>query len=719
MKKYTWKRLRHLCVLPVFAIALLTGLRGLDYGTHFDEHHLLNGAKQMFDSGLFLPRWYGYPTFSFYVALLPSLKYLASYRDEHESPEVLRLGKSYRGKLPKSTLQNAPTLLHVFSTHVYTHEYLRNARAISLTISLLSIFWVYLAVWNWRKSWGESLLAAGLLGFSWEMAYHARWLVPDSMMMQFAALMLMLLSYAHTRPDPRFWMKCAAATVGLACGTKYTGGILLVPIIISLLSYLKTWRLLSNNKNTELFTTGILDIGAVLPFVIGGMIGYFLGLGHSDQYLAVITGCIVGALLASLWKRQLRKNKSSSLTFKQQKSSELIFPLGYQLRFGTQIFFYFALAYIISTPASVLEPAKVIEFWLWQKFTYSNPGINWYAVLGQLDHLQRMIKYLVVAFFSKHAVIAIFFSTMSLIGIYCLRKEKTTLMILTIVVVIYVGYISKYQLMYVRNLQFLFPFLAVLAAIGCGQIQKNIIRYLDRNAIMPAIRYKYMWPGFLSILILINGIWISQAAESIHKYNTDPELFRYQQVAGLKQFIEAHPNRSFVFSNGMKSTLAEYGYPEYRQVPVLSASDAYAVFYSLEALTGHTWERTDRPVHGLGSNRFSFYHIIPPGPYEVNFDYYSTWGGERDRIIIAPFSEILSEAGSIFPTTVKLDNASIRLIENHIPKIVLRHLNSLINQEFESELEYFAAVTDEIGSVNAKRYWKEIWNVSTFSLKRH
>ena len=65
MKKYNWKRLRHLCVLPVFAIALLTGLRRLDYGTHFDEHYLFNEAKQMAKFDLFLPRWYGYPTFSF------------------------------------------------------------------------------------------------------------------------------------------------------------------------------------------------------------------------------------------------------------------------------------------------------------------------------------------------------------------------------------------------------------------------------------------------------------------------------------------------------------------------------------------------------------------------------------------------------------------------------------------------------------------------------
>ena len=308
---------------------------------------------------------------------------------------------------------------------------------------------------------------------------------------------------------------------------------------------------------------------------------------------------------------------------------------------------------------------------------------------------------------------------MTLIGIYTLRKEKTTLMVLTIVVVIYVEYISKYPLMYVRNLQFLFPFLAVLAAIGCGHVQGNIIRFLDRHVVLPAALFQYIWPGFLSILILFNGIWISHAAESIHKYNTDPGLFTDQQLDGLKQFIEAHPDTSFIFSNRIKAAWAGYGYPEYPQVTELSTPDAYAIFYSLEVLTAHTWERTDRPVHGLGSNRFNFYHIIPPGPYEVNSDYYSTWGGGRDRIIIAPFSEILSEAGSIFATTVKLDNASIGLIENYIPKDVLRHLNSLTNQKFESELEYFEAVTDEIGSVNAKKYWKEIWNYSTFSLKRH
>jgi hypothetical protein len=216
---------------------------------------------------------------------------------------------------------------------------------------------------------------------------------------------------------------------------------------------------------------------------------------------------------------------------------------------------------------------------------------------------------------------------------------------------------------------------------------------------------------------LFNGIWISQAAESIHKYNTDPEFFRYQQLDGLKQFIQAHPDRSFIFSNGIRSAWAEYGYPEYPQVTALPAPDAYVVFVSAEAFVGHKWEPSDRPVHGLGSNRFSFYHIIPPGPYEVNFDYYSTWGGSRDRIVIAPFAEILSEVGSIFATTVKLDNASIRLIGNHVPKDVLQRLNSLTNQEFESELELFTVVTDKIGSTNAKMYWNSIWSFSSFSLK--
>ena len=157
----------------------------------------------------------------------------------------------------------------------------------------------------------------------------------------------------------------------------------------------------------------------------------------------------------------------------------------------------------------------------------------------------------------------------------------------------------------------------------------------------------------------------------------------------------------------MKSTLAEYGYPEYYQGPARFASDAYAVFNSQEALASHLPK----------SNRFRFFHIIPPGPYEVNFDYYSTWGANY-RFVIAPFSQVLSEVGSIFRTTVKLDNASIESIANlNLPKDVLQRLNSLTNQEFESESELFAAVTDEIGSANAKMFWRVIWTFAKFSPK--
>jgi len=65
-----------------------------------------------------------------------------------------------------------------------------------------------------------------------------------------------------------------------------------------------------------------------------------------------------------------------------------------------------------------------------------------------------------------------------------------------------------------------------------------------------------------------------------------------------------------------------------------------------------------------------------------------------------------------------LDNASIESIANlKLPKDVLQRLNSLTNQEFESELELFTAVTDKIGSANARMYWKIIWSFSSFRLK--
>jgi hypothetical protein len=51
--------------------------------------------------------------------------------------------------------------------------------------------------------------------------------------MQFAAFWLMFFAFAlHSASRPLLWLRLSAAAAGLACGTKYQGGILLLPVLI-------------------------------------------------------------------------------------------------------------------------------------------------------------------------------------------------------------------------------------------------------------------------------------------------------------------------------------------------------------------------------------------------------------------------------------------------------------------------------------------------------
>jgi len=87
MKKYNWKRLRHLCVLPVFAIALLTGLSELDYDTHLTNIIYSTGPSRCSTPVCSCP---GGLVIRPSLSRVPSLKYVASYQDELDANNVLQ-----------------------------------------------------------------------------------------------------------------------------------------------------------------------------------------------------------------------------------------------------------------------------------------------------------------------------------------------------------------------------------------------------------------------------------------------------------------------------------------------------------------------------------------------------------------------------------------------------------------------------------------------------
>lgn len=202
MKISSWRK--GLPVLLPLLIFIGTEVYGLDFGSqHPDEPFLIRETIYTLENNTFLPRLYNYPSVSYWLTLtglLPSI----IFNGEAAALRVQELGMDY---------------------------YLR-VRLVFLLISSLAILWVYLTVYVWRQNWLEALIAASILGFSWEFAYHARWIAPDAILMQFAALTLLFCMLAVLHPQKICYLYFAVIAAGLATGTKYIGGLLILLLLL-------------------------------------------------------------------------------------------------------------------------------------------------------------------------------------------------------------------------------------------------------------------------------------------------------------------------------------------------------------------------------------------------------------------------------------------------------------------------------------------------------
>src|SRR3954469_4073682 len=162
-KKPAWRWPAALGWLPplvLVALFIVTGLRGIDFGYHWDERDWqLLAARNMVANGVLLSRPYTYPGFSKPLVMVPAL----------------------RDALP--LVWKGGTLREIQAAMLVSFDapgYLLRARSVFVVVSSLGILWVYLAAWLLSRRWWQAMLAASLLGLSWELAYHSRWLVTDT-----------------------------------------------------------------------------------------------------------------------------------------------------------------------------------------------------------------------------------------------------------------------------------------------------------------------------------------------------------------------------------------------------------------------------------------------------------------------------------------------------------------------------------------------------------
>lgn len=217
--KFT-KIIVHIFVLLVFSIALLSGIMGVDFGVHWDEENTIGSITHSIEKGVLLPRLYNYPSLCYELAF--------AVFTVNAAPIFLDSGLSFLRKEGLKKIKEK--LINISNSHLFN----LHIRIIFIIISYLSIFWVYFLVLSWQKNWIEALLAASLLGLSLEVGYHARWIAPDAILMQFGALTMMCLFFAQEYSvNAKLHLRLSAIAAGLACGTKYPGGLLLAPVLLT------------------------------------------------------------------------------------------------------------------------------------------------------------------------------------------------------------------------------------------------------------------------------------------------------------------------------------------------------------------------------------------------------------------------------------------------------------------------------------------------------
>lgn len=176
-------------IVLVFGFTLWIGVRGIDFGNHWDEFRYIATSETALRNHSWLPGWYNYPSLTWYLAQ-PAIR--------SGDPE---------------------------------DAYLRG-RCVFLCISVSVVLFVFFAACEAGISKTFSLFAAAITGLSFEFSYHSRWMAPDAVMAVFAMLTLWLcLCYLRKGQQPI--LIASAFCAGMAVGTKYPGVLIFLPVLIS------------------------------------------------------------------------------------------------------------------------------------------------------------------------------------------------------------------------------------------------------------------------------------------------------------------------------------------------------------------------------------------------------------------------------------------------------------------------------------------------------
>jgi hypothetical protein len=377
-------------LLPFLAFMVLV-YSGIDFGFHWDEDfNKIDSVAYSLQNGFtLLPEQYSYPGVGYWLTLSAL------------TPELVH--EIAHGKRSPEALKNA--LLPALKGKVFR---LRLRRIFGFVTALTAV-WIYFAVLIWGRCWLEGMCAALFFTFSWEMVYHARWIAPDGILMQFGALTFLLLSFGWRRGSSRA-ICFAAMAAGFGCGSKYPGGLLLLPILAVI------W--LGRHSLRRAFVDSVLALaifsasylittpGTVLqPFSFYGSVAYQMhvyatgwfgysvrpGIEHLSKMMTYfvtqlgstfepVAVLLAAFCLAGVWALFKESWRSALIV--------LLFPVLYLLYFSNQAAMIIR-NYLVVAPFAFILMARGV-FWVGSKLHWRLARVGFVAGIGLLITLNAI-----------------------------------------------------------------------------------------------------------------------------------------------------------------------------------------------------------------------------------------------------------------------------------------------------------------------------------------
>jgi 4-amino-4-deoxy-L-arabinose transferase-like glycosyltransferase len=264
-------------------------------------------------------------------------------------------------------------------------------------------------------------------------------------------------------------------------------------------------------------------------------------------------------------------------------------------------------SYLVTTPATLLEPFKFLELAQYISTRYQHGHYGSTVGLGP-DHLYRVLLYFAVSYFSPYRVLSLLLAAGVVAGGFVWwRKSRAVALLLIGFPLLFLSFFCfHYAAFQARNYLLLAPSFALLLAGALGALVDALTHVTARALVWAA----------LAGAAGANAVFLVSAAESIrHRSELD-------DVRQALAYATARPETHFKLSNDIREIArrAQLTLPS----NVTARKPDHVMFFApSEGPLAWDWPANDP---------FAVERTF--GPREVNLDWYPTWLGDRHILLM-------------------------------------------------------------------------------------